>query len=286
MITATTWMLLFNAIVAFQWFEDGKPRSIVPMLSVATILFVITGYVTLDTGFGWTGHFSASYDPPNKNLGLYFLYQFIPLLFLVAYYVLEAVVALKVLGEVKPMIYLTVAAVLFAIGQVCNYVISPYICRGTTGKVDGAFLETLFTLLSVVMVWAFWHLITDDEFPALPQSSAPVHYPAQSYPSPPLPETVQRFSSESQREREAMMEIRKSYIEIVGNQVQAQRSSSSYLNASGEELWNRIRESVVMRPARVLTPQEMEEARRERDEVAGRWLAENPGFIQSLGPRA
>ena len=214
------------------------------MLSFATVLFVITGYVTLDTGFGWTVHFSASYDPPNKNIGLYFLYQFVPLAFLVAYYVLEAIVALKILRQVRAMIYLTAAAVLFVIGQICNYVISPYICRGTTGKIDGSLLETLFTLLSVVMVYAFWDLITSDEFS--PQSSS----------SQPLPEMAQRVSSESQREREAMVEIRETYINYIGNQVGVQRSSSSHLPATEQE----------------------RKAQRETLEVAALWLADNSDF--------
>lgn len=70
------------------------------------------------------------------------------------------------------MIYLTAAAVLFALGQIFNYTISPYICDGTSGKIDGALFETLFTLLSVIVTWIFWSSITEDDWP-MPTSGYP-----------------------------------------------------------------------------------------------------------------
>ena len=62
-------------------------------------------------------------------------------------------------------VYLAAAALLFAIGQVFQYVVSRYICTGTSGKIDGALFETLFTLLSVIMIWVFWSSITEDDWP-------------------------------------------------------------------------------------------------------------------------
>lgn len=61
--------------------------------------------------------------------------------------------------------YLAAAAVLFAIGQIFQYVASTHICQGTKGAIDGALFETLFTLLSVVTLWIFWSSITEDDWP-------------------------------------------------------------------------------------------------------------------------
>ncbi|KAI1323809.1 chitin synthase III catalytic subunit [Xylariaceae sp. FL0255] len=166
MIIATTWILLMNAVVGYQILDDGTPLSLGLIIASAAALFIGTGYITLDTGFHWTGHFDSSYNPPNRNIALYVLYQLVPLIFLVAFYVLEAILVLRVLGEVRPMLYLTGAAVLFALGQIFNYTISPYICNGTSAKIDGALFETLFTLLSVVMIWVFWSSITEDDWPS------------------------------------------------------------------------------------------------------------------------
>lgn len=165
MIIATTWMLMLNALVGYQLIDDGTPLSVGLTFVSAAVLFIGTGYIALDTGLSWTGFWDSSYELPNRHIALYVLYQLVPLIFLVAFYVLEAILVIRILGEKRPMLYLTAAAVLFAIGQVFNYVVSKYICDGTSGKIDGSFIETLFTLLSVVAVWTFWSSITEDDWP-------------------------------------------------------------------------------------------------------------------------
>lgn len=156
---------MLNAIVGYQLLDDGTPASMGLLIISAAALFIGTGYIALDTGFGFTGFWKESHDLPNSNIALYVLYQLVPLIFLVAFFVLETILVLRVLGEVRPMLYLTSAAVLFAVGQVFNYTVSKYICDGTSGKIDGALFETLFTLLSVIMVWVFWSSITEDDWP-------------------------------------------------------------------------------------------------------------------------
>jgi hypothetical protein len=160
-IVATLWILMLNAIVGYQLLDDGTPMSIGLIIGSAAALFIGTGYIALDTAFDWTGNFQSSHGGSNRNIGLYVLYQLCPLIFLFLYFVLESVLVLRVLGERKPMIYLIAAALLFAIGQIFNYVISVHICKPTNGAIDGAFFETLFTLLSVVAVWIFWSSITE-----------------------------------------------------------------------------------------------------------------------------
>ncbi len=61
--------------------------------------------------------------------------------------------------------YLAAAALLFAIGQVFQYVISVHLCQSTGGNINGGLFATLFTLLSVVMIWVFWSSITEDDWP-------------------------------------------------------------------------------------------------------------------------
>lgn len=164
-ITATSWVLLMNALVGFQLLDDGTAASIGLICASAAALFIGTGYIALDTGFDWTGRFQSSYNPPNRNIALYVLYQLFPLVCLVLFYLLEAVLVLRVLGEFRPMLYLTGAGILFAIGQIFNYVISTHLCQAADGKINGALFETLFTLLSVSGVWAFWSSITEDDWP-------------------------------------------------------------------------------------------------------------------------
>lgn len=102
-IVATIWVLLLNGIVGYQLVDDGTPISLGLILLSAIALFIGTGYIALDTGFGWTGHFAPSLQYPNYNLGLYILYLLVPLIFLVVFFFLESWLVLRVLGERKPM---------------------------------------------------------------------------------------------------------------------------------------------------------------------------------------
>ncbi len=164
-ITATTWLLMLNAVVGYQVIDDGTPVSLGLMIGSSLLLLIGSGYIALDTGFSWTHYWDSSYELPNRHIALYVLYQLAPLVFLVIFFVLETILVLRVLGETRPMIYLTAALVLFALGQIFNYVVSPYICNGTTGKIDGSLFETLLTLMSVVTIWVFWSSITEDDWP-------------------------------------------------------------------------------------------------------------------------
>jgi hypothetical protein len=72
-ITATSWILLLNALVGFQLLDDGTPLSVGLFAGSAVVLFIGTGYIALDTGFSWTGHFDSSLSGNNRNVGLYVL---------------------------------------------------------------------------------------------------------------------------------------------------------------------------------------------------------------------
>jgi hypothetical protein len=164
-ITATSWILMLNGAVGYQLLDDGTAVSIGLLLISSVVIFIGTGYIALDTGLNWTGFWEDTRLLPNQAYALYTLYQLVPLVFIVIFFLLEAFLVLRVLGERKPMLYLLAAALLFAIGQVFQYVISVHICNGTDGKINGGLFSTLFTLLSVVMIWVFWSSITEDDWP-------------------------------------------------------------------------------------------------------------------------
>jgi len=164
-IAATFWILLMNGIVGYQLIDDGTALSVGSIFLSAAAIFIGTGYIALDTAFSWTHHFDGSYGSDHRNIGLYVLYQLLPLVCVFFYFVLETVLVVRVLEEQRPMIWLTAAALLFAIAQVFNYVISVHICSSTNGAIDGCFFQSLFNLLSVIMVWMFWSSITEDDWP-------------------------------------------------------------------------------------------------------------------------
>lgn len=102
-ITATCWILLLNAAVGYQLLDDGTPASLGLLVASGLIFFIGTGYIALDTAFDWTGQFQPSHFGENRNIALYVLYQLWPLVCLVAFYVMETILVLRVLGEIRPM---------------------------------------------------------------------------------------------------------------------------------------------------------------------------------------
>lgn len=102
-IIATLWILMMNGAVGYQLVDDGTPLSISLIFGSAVVLFVGTGYVALDTGFSFTNYWKDTLIQPNKAYALYTLYQLVPLVFLVVFFILEAVLVLRVLGETRPM---------------------------------------------------------------------------------------------------------------------------------------------------------------------------------------
>lgn len=159
---------MLNAVVGFQRWDDGTKKSVGLIFGTAALLFIGTGYIALDTGYSWSGHFDSSLENngngQNRNVALYILYQLVPLIFLAAFFLMEAYLVVKVLGERRPLIYLCGAALLFALGQIFNYLVSVHICNGTNGNINGAFFQTFFTLLSVVAIWTFWASITEGDW--------------------------------------------------------------------------------------------------------------------------
>lgn len=94
---------MLNGIVGYQLLDDGTAVSIGLLVISSLVLFVGTGYIALDTGFSWTGYWDSSLELPNQAYALYTLYQLVPLVFLVIFFLLESFLVLRILGERKPM---------------------------------------------------------------------------------------------------------------------------------------------------------------------------------------
>lgn len=94
---------MMNGAVGYQLLDDGTPLSVGLIFGSAALLFVGTGYIALDTGFSLTGYWDDTLDKPNQAYALYTLYQLVPLVFVVVFFILETVLVLRVLGETQPM---------------------------------------------------------------------------------------------------------------------------------------------------------------------------------------
>jgi hypothetical protein len=181
-VVATAWTLLLNGVIGYQVLEDGTRLSLGLVLVSSGIIFIGSGYIALDHGFSFTPYWNSTLDAPNLSYSLYTIYLLAPLVFIVVYFILEGFLVVRVLGEYKPLgmisasafhcpsthsltAYLLAAGLLFALGQIFQFVVSVHICTGTSGKINGGLFEVLFTLLSVIMIWVFWSSITEDDWP-------------------------------------------------------------------------------------------------------------------------
>jgi hypothetical protein len=94
---------MLNGAVGYQLLDDGTAVSIGLLLISSLLIFIGTGYIALDTGFSWTGYWDDTLGTPNQAYALYTLYQLVPLVFIVIFFLLEAFLVLRILGERKPM---------------------------------------------------------------------------------------------------------------------------------------------------------------------------------------
>lgn len=163
---STAWLLVVNAIVAYQILPDGSFLSVTLTFLSGLAFFVGVGYIALDSGFDWTGTFDSALNNPDsmRNYALYTVYLLWPIVAISIYLLLEFNLVVRVLRERKPLLLLFAAFLLFVIGQIFEFVVSRYICRNTYGKIDGSMFACLFTLFSFGGVWAFWTYITEDEW--------------------------------------------------------------------------------------------------------------------------
>jgi hypothetical protein len=83
--------------------DDGTIHSLGLVLGSAAIVFVGTGYIALDTAFSWTGYWDSTLDAPNQAYALYVVFLLAPLVFIFFFFVLEAWLVMRVLGETKPL---------------------------------------------------------------------------------------------------------------------------------------------------------------------------------------
>ncbi|KAK9476438.1 chitin synthase III catalytic subunit [Lipomyces japonicus] len=163
---STAWLLLVNAVVAYQLLPDGGFVSIFLTFFSGLAVFIGVGYMALDSAFDWSGQFESAPSQPYllRNYAIYSTYLLFPIVAIFVYLILQVNLVIFVLREKRPLILLIFTFLLFIIGQIFEFVVSRYICSNTNGKIDGSLFASLFTLFSFGSLWAYWHSITEDEW--------------------------------------------------------------------------------------------------------------------------
>ncbi|EKD04615.1 hypothetical protein A1Q2_01075 [Trichosporon asahii var. asahii CBS 8904] len=146
-IAAVAWMLVYNGIIATQVLDMGL---------ISAAFFGGTCYVALAVGFNYNDAFFVGAEHPEQlktNVRA-----------VVIYLLIMIYVTFLKLKEAKPAIILIAGSVLFAGGQVVQFLASQPLCRASHSKVNGSFLMSFAMDLAVGLVFFAWLTITEEDW--------------------------------------------------------------------------------------------------------------------------
>ncbi|THU84687.1 hypothetical protein K435DRAFT_687056 [Dendrothele bispora CBS 962.96] len=165
LVAALFWMLLANALIATQVLEDGTMSSLMPYFIFTVAFFVVTTYISLDVGLGFTSTLGPSSDPSTlHNIPLFIFTSIWPAVAALLYFVLMTYIVVGVLKETRPLVYYALAAFLFVLSQLAWFMLGKVICEGTSKRVDGSFIATILETASVVVLFFSWRTITVEDW--------------------------------------------------------------------------------------------------------------------------
>jgi hypothetical protein len=172
LVVAFFWLLLANALIATQVVEDGTMSSLVPYFGFGVVVFGATVYISLDVALGITDVIGKPANPPTdlKSIALFVLLIIWPLFCLVAFFGLMTYIVLAMLQERRPMIYYTIAAIIFALSQLAWLLLGKVLCDASKSRVDGIFLATVLETVSVIVLFLGWRSITEESWEDSPYS--------------------------------------------------------------------------------------------------------------------
>lgn len=176
LIVAFFWTLFINGLVGYQLMEDGTAYTTYSTLISGILVAAGASYIAIDTAYGYskffgdgvlnnsTGSFLPYNETSTKSIPLFVLYIVWPIVASGLYFVLQLTLVMKDLGQRKPLIWLTLTAVLFAGSQVLRIAVSNLICTAANNLIDGSFLSTFVSFLAIVVLFVYWSSITEDEW--------------------------------------------------------------------------------------------------------------------------
>ncbi|KAG5638753.1 hypothetical protein H0H81_010375 [Sphagnurus paluster] len=162
-VAAIFWALLANALVATQVVEDGTWSSLVPYFGFTFLLFALGTYLSLDVALGVTQAIGAPANPVQnlRHVPLFIVLSVWPIFCVVAYFGIMAYIVIIVLKETRPMIFYTLAVMLFVLSQLAWLLLGRVLCTASSQKIDGSFLATVLETAAVGVLFLAWRSITE-----------------------------------------------------------------------------------------------------------------------------
>ncbi|KAH3685677.1 hypothetical protein WICPIJ_003361 [Wickerhamomyces pijperi] len=152
--------LVFCGLLGFRLWEDGTKVSLWILRAFAFVWGVVTFIVALFTFHDWDKNHVIDGD---HTTGLFVICYVINAVFLGLYLITQVVLATMVLQNYWVLSTIALSLISFVLGQIFVYVLSEPICQGVNHYIDGLFFGSLCNLFSIMMLYKFWDMTTDDD---------------------------------------------------------------------------------------------------------------------------
>lgn len=150
--------LLYNGLLCFQFWEDGTKTSKWLLKIISGSWFAVNFIISLLTFKSWNTMLN-----PNDTTALFVVSYVLNAAILFIYFISQVILVKFALQNLWLLGALILSVIFFIVGQICCYVISLQICKGTNHYLDGLFFGSLGNVFSIMMIYKFWDMITSDD---------------------------------------------------------------------------------------------------------------------------
>ncbi|KAK9763899.1 Chitin synthase, class 7 [Basidiobolus ranarum] len=157
LISAGIWCLLGNGFVGFQFAEDGTPMSIWTLRLSSLVVFASTYFLC----YGTFTNLVSFLDPVKPTLLWVGFFGFNAGA-LIIYLILQVILITNTLSDLWPLGDIIIGSLFFIAGQL-GMLFSSSICTIMNHYLDGQFVASVFTLLTVMMIYKYWDSITKED---------------------------------------------------------------------------------------------------------------------------
>lgn len=188
--------MAWSVFLQVQLIEDGTLASIIPWSIISILFFIGFTFICLDTGFSISGYFDAN-DPSKLHndalyvflfifCGLFVLFSVLVGLWVSGMFLRERRPLCKFIFKCSYLFYIVTdslshyactlffpqkqtktvlysgALFFFILSQAALWGLSQIVCINSNSKIDGSFLSTLCTIISVLFFYFAWKSVTED----------------------------------------------------------------------------------------------------------------------------
>lgn len=157
LLGALYWCIVVNGFVGFQFAEDGTPMSLWFLRLSTSIIWGLFFFISIATFKNMAGF---NYEKP---IALFITYLLFPAACVLIYAISQLVLVVRTLDDRWAIGDILFGFFFYVAGVVILFAFSNTICDAISHYIDGVFIFTLCTLLSVMMVYKYWDSITKED---------------------------------------------------------------------------------------------------------------------------